>query len=159
MKKIETLKVKKLILGALTTPTKARTVRRWGIDPDATASSSLSLLMQYRQKPRALRLGHHSHGHATRRDTPSSGRGSAVWCGCRDVCNSLVADRATMPVGHVHSSQQRTMKLPYFTAESFDLISPTSQNGSIPLVVMLSGYCLPAKQQDDVSAARQRRCS
>ena len=46
------------------------------------------------------------------------------------------------------------MKLPYFTAESFDLISPSSQNGSIPLVVMLSGYCLPAKQQDDVRAAR-----
>ena len=81
---------------------------------------------------------------------------AAALCGAAAAtnCNSLVADGAALPVGHVHSSQQRTMKLPYFTAESFDLISPSSQNGSIPLVVMLSGYCLPAKQQDDVRAAR-----
>lgn len=66
-----------------------------------------------------------------------------------------MADDVALPVGHVRSSQQQTIKLPYFTAEGFELISPSSPlNGNnsvpIPLVIMLSGYCLPAKQQDDV---------
>ena len=66
-----------------------------------------------------------------------------------------MADGVGLPVGHVRSSSEQTIKLPYFTAEGFDLISPSSSrngNHSVPnpLVIMLSGYCLPAKQQDDV---------
>ena len=52
----------------------------------------------------------------------------------------------------VLGSQQRTVTLPkpYHTAKDFVALSP-AQNSTepLPLVVMLSGYCLPAMQQDE----------
>ena len=78
----------------------------------------------------------------------------AVPVGVFAATSLLVADGVALPVGHVHSSQHRTINLPYFTSNSFDIISPSNNGNNIPLVIMLSGYCLPAKQQDDVSAAQ-----
>lgn len=59
---------------------------------------------------------------------------------------------------HVLGSQQRTVKLPaqYHSARDFVAISPSQNSTSpLPLVIMLSGYCLPAMLQDDV----RQRCA
>ena len=50
--------------------------------------------------------------------------------------------------------KQSVLRLPkrYHTATEFTAYSPstTSATSALPLVLMLSGYCLPAQLQDDV---------
>jgi len=58
---------------------------------------------------------------------------------------------AALVVGAL-GSEQRTIKLPhsYHTATNFVAYAPARVTEPLPLVIMLSGYCLDAQLQDNV---------
>jgi hypothetical protein len=73
------------------------------------------------------------------------------------LCGVAAVQAASQP-------RQQTIRLPqrYGTMTEFNAFSPSvASTTPLPLVLMLSGYCLPADQQDDVRvrhSARLRAC-
>jgi hypothetical protein len=65
------------------------------------------------------------------------------------LCGVAAVQAASQP-------RQQTIRLPqrYGTMTEFNAFSPSvASTTPLPLVLMLSGYCLPADQQDDVRVA------